>query len=636
MAECEEDGMKNELAGARGAAGGAGDVAGADGTGVPGDTGDARPVAPSGPAGGASSTRVNAAAIAAAAYAATAAAAATWAQVTRNTQHHNSDTITTPRSWYGRRGPDFGRRAPRYRLYFSPDEDTDNLINCCLEVDMASQQRRMYHEFVIESGTVSLPEIHPQLGPIYHPHGYTPFALPLVKDFYREDPEVTAMTNHKITMWRENNETSISRLWSTSVGRTVRPVFALQHVLRNFPGMMNIIRRHGFTRPTPIQSQAWPVIMKGEDMIAVVPTGRGKTLAFIIPAFIHINGQLIQRDKKDGPMVLILALNREQVEDINREILKYKYDNITSVCLYYNRRNNKKQIRALKRGADIVVATPRRFHDLVMAEHVKTSNLSYIVVYEADKMLEMGYEGEIIQALAKVRPDKQTVTISTTWPYEVRRVAQQFMNDPLVVRVGGLNIDSISPVTPKFKFLKAANKLPALLKFINKTLKQDTIIFCGDYETASQIATALLHNGIEYISLPDDRVKEIDGSINIILATDVLVDELVQIRIMTNVVNYDFPPNMEEYVSRIGLTGNGAALTFITKKDIVHAKDLAKVLEAADKIVPDELAKMVDSCNVLKLVEDIRAREAGAGGSDSRSRRGKGKYRRGLWPRYCN
>ncbi|CAH0731819.1 unnamed protein product, partial [Brenthis ino] len=456
---------------------------------------------------------------------------------------------------------------------------------------------------------------------------------PIIKDFYKEDPTISNMTPAEVTCWRlANNDIQVKRTFDDKPGlRPVpNPVLTFEQAFQHYPEILEEIRKQGFEQPSPIQSQAWPILLRGEDMIGIAQTGTGKTLAFLLPALIHIDGQPIPREKRDGPTVLIMAPTRELALQIEKEVSKYQYKGIKSVCIYGGG-DRKEQIKIVTKGVDIVIATPGRLNDLVLARHLNIINFSYIVLDEADRMLDMGFEPQIRKSLFDVRPDRQTVMTSATWPSGVRRLAMSYMKDPIQVNVGSLDLAAVHTVTQKIMFVEEDDKEAALLEFIQNMDENDkVIIFCGKKATATHISTELCLKGIECQSLHGDRdqidreaalEEMVDGTVNILVATDV-ASRGIDIKDLTHVINLDFPRHIEEYVHRVGRTGRagktGIALSFVTRNDWAHAQELIKILEEANQEVPDELLLMAERFEAMKI-----RRERNDG--DRRGRGGRGR-----------
>lgn len=460
---------------------------------------------------------------------------------------------------------------------------------------------------------------------------------PIVKDFYIEDPKVANMPPAEVQRWRlANHDIQVKRTFDEKPGlRPIpNPVLTFEQAFQHYPEILEEIYKQEFTQPSPIQSQAWPILLRGDDMIGIAQTGTGKTLAFLLPALIHIDGQPTPREEREGPTVLILAPTRELALQIEKEVLKYQYKGIKSVCVYGGG-DRKEQITVVAKGVDIVIATPGRFNDLVMARHLNAINFSYIVLDEADRMLDMGFEPQIRKSLFDVRPDRQTVMTSATWPSGVRRLAETYMKDPIQVNVGSLDLAAVHTVTQNIVFVEEDDKEAALFEFISNMEENDkVIIFCGRKATASHISTELVCKGINCQSLHGDRDQSdreaalddmVDGTVNILVATDV-ASRGIDIKDLTHVINFDFPRQIEEYVHRVGRTGRagktGISISFVTRGDWAHARELIKILEEANQEIPEELLSMAERFEAMKIRRD---RDGGGGGRGRGGRGGRGR-----------
>ncbi|KAG7309274.1 hypothetical protein JYU34_005215 [Plutella xylostella] len=460
---------------------------------------------------------------------------------------------------------------------------------------------------------------------------------PIIKDFYKEDPEVANMSSEEVKRWRlANNDIQVKRTFDDKPGLKPipNPVLTFEQAFRDYPEILEEIYKQDFKTPSPIQSQAWPILLSGEDLIGIAQTGTGKTLAFLLPALIHIEGQPTPREQREGPTVLIMAPTRELALQIEKECSKYQYRGIKSVCLYGGG-DRKEQIKVVAKGVDIVIATPGRLNDLVMARHLSIINFSYIVLDEADRMLDMGFEPQIRKSLFDVRPDRQTVMTSATWPSGVRRLAESYMKDPIAVNVGSLDLAAVHTVTQQVMFVEEDDKEEALMEFLmNMDPNDKVIVFCGKKATATHIYTELCLKGINCQALHGDRDQSdreaaleemVDGTVNILIATDV-ASRGIDIKNLTHVVNMDFPRHIEEYVHRVGRTGRagrtGIALSFMARNDWAHARELIKIMEEANQEVPDELEQMAQRFEAMKL----RRGDRDGGGRGGRGGRGRGGY----------
>merc|ERR1712176_274086 len=200
------------------------------------------------------------------------------------------------------------------------------------------------------------------------------------------------------------------------------------------------VQRAGFKEPTPIQIQGWPIALLGRDMVGIAETGSGKTLAFLLPAIVHINAQPYL-SKGDGPIVIVLAPTRELACQIQEECNRFgKSSKIKNTCCYGGV-PRRPQSEDLKEGVEIVIATPGRMIDFLEAGDTNLKRVTYLVLDEADRMLDMGFEPQVRKITSQVRPDRQTLTWSATWPREVQRLARDLCKEnPVHINVGSLDL----------------------------------------------------------------------------------------------------------------------------------------------------------------------------------------------------
>lgn len=224
-----------------------------------------------------------------------------------------------------------------------------------------------------------------------------------------EDPEVALMAREEVDKFKMSHNNIMTSHYKEGDERPIpNPVTTFKHAFAHYPQILEAVEGQGFSEPSPIQCQAWPILLKGYDLIGIAQTGTGKTLAFLLPALVHIEGQPTPRKERDGPTVLVMAPTRELAQQIEREVRKFPYHGITCVCVYGGG-DRRQQIGTVAKGVEIVVATPGRLFDLMSAGALKTSSVSYCVLDEADRMLDLGFEPQIKKILNDVRPDRQMI-----------------------------------------------------------------------------------------------------------------------------------------------------------------------------------------------------------------------------------
>ncbi|XP_071597651.1 probable ATP-dependent RNA helicase DDX43 isoform X3 [Heliangelus exortis] len=387
---------------------------------------------------------------------------------------------------------------------------------------------------------------------------------PIEKNFYKESSSTASMSQEEVELWRkENNNIICDDLKEGEKRRIPNPVCKFEDVFEPYPDIMANIRKVGFQKPTPIQSQAWPIILQGMDVIGIAQTGTGKTLAYLMPGFIHLTSQPISRDQRGGPGMLVLTPTRELALQVEAECSKYTYKGIKSICIYGGG-DRKGQIDVVTKGVDIVIATPGRLNDLQMNNFVNLKSITYLVLDEADRMLDMGFEPQIMKILIDVRPDRQTIMTSATWPDGVRRLAKSYLKNPMIVYVGTLDLTAVNTVEQRVIVIAEEEKKAFMQCFVESMKPKDkVIIFVGKKLTADDIASDFGLQGIPVQSLHGnreqcDREQALDdfktGKVRILVATD-LASRGLDVHDITHVFNFDFPRNIEEYVHRVGRTG---------------------------------------------------------------------------------
>ncbi|KAJ4948091.1 hypothetical protein JOQ06_019631, partial [Pogonophryne albipinna] len=330
---------------------------------------------------------------------------------------------------------------------------------------------------------------------------------PLKKNFYTVAESVSILSAEEVIEWRkENNNIFVDDLLEEGEKRPFpNPCRTFLEAFKLFPEIMENIDRVGFEKPTPIQSQTWPVSLSGDDVIAIAQTGTGKTLAYLLPGFIHMDGQVVPRSKRGGPGMLVLTPTRELALQIEQECSKYSFKGYKSVCIYGGG-DRRAQINAVRSGVDIVIATPGRLNDLQMNELINLRSITYLVLDEADRMLDMGFEPQIMKILIDIRPDRQTIMTSATWPTGVRRLAKSYLKNPMMVYVGTLDLAAVNTVDQTVLIVHEEDKKSYLFDFIRNMLPEEKVlIFVGKKIVCDDLASDMCLQGMAVQSLHGDR-----------------------------------------------------------------------------------------------------------------------------------
>ncbi|XP_015901511.3 DEAD-box ATP-dependent RNA helicase 5 [Ziziphus jujuba] len=363
-----------------------------------------------------------------------------------------------------------------------------------------------------------------------------------------------------------------------------------------------------FDSPSLIQSRAWPFLLDGRDFIGIAATGSGKTLAFGVPAIMHVLKKRKGKFSKGrNPLCLVLSPTRELAQQISDVLSDAgKPCGVESVCLYGGTSKGP-QISSLKSGVDIVIGTPGRLKDLIDIGVCCLKEVTFGVLDEADRMLDMGFEPEVRYILGQTYSARQMVMFSATWPLSVHRLAQEFMDpNPVKVVIGSEDLAANHDVMQIVEVLDERSRdvrLIALLEKYHKSQRNRVLVFVLYKAEAPRIENLLQKGGWKAVSIhgnkpQHERTKALSlfktGSCPLMIATDVAARGL-DIPDVEVVINYSFPLTTEDYVHRIGRTGRagkkGVAHTFFTPQNKGLAGELVNVLREAAQIVPDALLK---------------------------------------------
>jgi len=370
--------------------------------------------------------------------------------------------------------------------------------------------------------------------------------------------------------------------------------------------VLQIIQKHNLEAPFAIQKQALPAIMCGRDVIGVAKTGSGKTLAFLLPMFRHIQDQPPLRDG-DGPIGLVMAPMRELAFQIHNEAKKFTKGLGLRVACVYGGAGVADQIADLKRGAEIVVCTPGRMIDILCMQAGKLINLkrvTLVVMDEADRMFDMGFEPQIKMILQNTRPDRQTVLFSATFPKQIEKLAKSVLRLPLEISVGEQGTVN-KDITQLVEVHEEHDKFLRLLQLLGIWYERGSVlIFVDKQEKCDQLFHDLLKSGYPCLSLHggkdqvdrDHTLHEFKTLIKTVMIATSVAGRGLDVPEIVCVVNYSCPNHMEEYVHRVGRTGRagrkGTAYTFISPQEDQYAPILIKALNRAQQTPPAELLDM--------------------------------------------
>jgi len=431
------------------------------------------------------------------------------------------------------------------------------------------------------------------------------------------------------------------------------PILSFEKCHEIFPmEIVAALKKQGYEKPTPIQAFSWTIALTGRDIVAIAKTGSGKTCSFLLPALTRIkkNGgpqkapemELVNGRWKPGavkPTSIVLAPTRELAIQINDECTKFCPAVKAKCVVLYGGAAKGDQLRALRGGADIVVATPGRINDFLdpppgFSAPVSASSATYVVLDEADRMLDMGFEPQIKKIIKLCPHARQTLFYSATWPKAVQKIAANFTTKPIQVSIGEGGTGKLTAnklITQVVQVCTEDEKFDNCMQAMGELQEKDTcIVFCGTKRRCDFLDRKLRQSGIHSCGAIHgdkdqyEREKSLDnfrkGRGNVLVATDVAARGL-DIPGVAMVLIYDFPGAVEDYVHRIGRTGRagktGIAHTLFTKEDAQQARELVQIMEGADQTVPPELQALV------------RTKGGGGGGGGGRWSGGRGRGGRG-------
>src|SRR6266516_3544545 len=348
------------------------------------------------------------------------------------------------------------------------------------------------------------------------------------------------------------------------------------------PELLHAVRDAGYTHPTPIQQQAIPLALAGRDLIGLAQTGTGKTAGFTLPIVHNLisapltneNGEAVHRVR-----VLILTPTRELAAQVEESFRKYgKYTELRVVPIFGGV-GLEPQSKALRRGVDVVVATPGRLLDHMERENVAFDDLEVLVLDEADRMLDMGFAPQLNRIVSEVPRFRQTLLFSATMPPEVEALARKYLRKPVVVQVGRRS-SAASTVTHAVYPVPRERKSALLAQLLRSDLLDSVLVFTRTKHGADRVVRHLERDGIDATAMHADktqpqRTKALQdfksGKVRVLVATDIAQRGL-DISGITHVVNYDVPQPAEDSVHRIGRTGRahkeGDAFTFMAPDEI--------------------------------------------------------------------
>jgi len=359
--------------------------------------------------------------------------------------------------------------------------------------------------------------------------------------------------------------------------------------------LLNAVNKKGYLYPTPIQEKAIPVILQGKDIFGCAQTGTGKTAAFALPLL-----QLLEtekdRNRRRAVRALILAPTRELAAQISTEISEYSKGLDIRMVTIYGGIPQKSQTQILRNGVDIIVAAPGRLLDLMNQGFISLDSVEFLVLDEADRMLDMGFIHDIRRITAKLPVRRQTLLFSATVPDEIRKLASSLLCNPVQIN---LSPDSVPPilVSQSVYHVKKENKKMLLTHVLKNDAVEHALVFTRTRHGADKVVKDLLKNGIRAEAIHGDKSQNArdkalkdfrNREIRILVATDI-ASRGIDVDKLTHVINYEIPEQAETYVHRIGRTGRagetGSAISFCSAEEKPYLKNIHKLIHRNIEVV---------------------------------------------------
>uniref|UniRef100_A0A7S2BAD7 RNA helicase n=1 Tax=Alexandrium andersonii TaxID=327968 RepID=A0A7S2BAD7_9DINO len=417
-----------------------------------------------------------------------------------------------------------------------------------------------------------------------------------------------------------------------------------------FPnGLMQFLIDAGFKCPTPIQAHTWPVLMDGKDVIGVAKTGSGKTLGYLLPGYIKVKREEMKPefscDHTAGPSMLVMAPTRELCQQIFEESDRFGKPAAIKTACVFGGAPRQPQVRSLHSGPHCVVATPGRLNDFLKDGSCKIGRCVYLVLDEADRMLDMGFEPQVKELVRFLPPQRQTALFTATWPREVKQVAETLTQTPTHIQVGSSDAQTTNADIRQHvvKIRSESDKMRHLEEEIFPLLQKSgcsALIFTKTKRAAASMHSTLARAGAPIVPLHGDMDQRDrdhslwafkQGKAKVLVATDVAQRGL-DIKNVHIVVNYDPPANVEDYVHRIGRTGRagvkGDAFTYLYDNETGIAMNIMKVMKKSGQEVPAELKEIAHGGGNLTGQWGGRFASSGGGGAEPDGQWG-GRYSQG-------
>ncbi|MEG2232988.1 MAG: DEAD/DEAH box helicase [Bacilli bacterium] len=374
--------------------------------------------------------------------------------------------------------------------------------------------------------------------------------------------------------------------------------------------LLEVVEKQNYIEPTLIQQLAIPHILNNVDIMGVAQTGTGKTAAFSLP----ILEKLYQENNPNQKIkVLILSPTRELALQIRDNIRNFSSDSNFKCSVILGGVNQNSQIEVLKKGVDILVATPGRLLDLVKRKYANLSNVKMLVLDEADTMLDMGFINDVRQIVSKIPSNRQTMLFSATMPKEIKELANEFLKNPVIVTATPL-LTTVPKIKQLLYYVDKNNKFNLLLELLKKETVKSTLIFTRTKRGANKLGDQLRECNINVSVIhgnksQNDRIRNLSdfktGKTNIMVATDIAARG-IDINELSHVINYDMPEKAEIYVHRIGRTARagheGISISLCSIDEKKNLKAIENLIKQQLEVVTNHNYPMIVTKEEVKTV----------------------------------
>jgi superfamily II DNA/RNA helicase len=365
--------------------------------------------------------------------------------------------------------------------------------------------------------------------------------------------------------------------------------------------LLRAVADQGYETMTPIQAKAIPIVLAGRDVMGAAQTGTGKTAAFSLPLLQRmLNHENASMSPARHPVrALVLAPTRELADQVATNVKAYAKHTLLRSTVVFGGIDIKPQAAELKAGVEVLIATPGRLLDHIESKNCSLNQVEYVVLDEADRMLDIGFLPDLQRILAYLPKQRQTLLFSATFSPEIRRLAQSYLQDPVTVEVAQRNATA-STVEQHFFSVTEDDKRRAVRQIVRQRELSQALIFVNSKLGAARLARAFERDGLNTTALhgdksQDERLKALDafkrGDVHLLVATDVAARGL-DIVDLPVVFNYDVPFNSEDYIHRIGRTGRagaaGLSVTLVTRDDTRMVGDIERLIKKKIEIEPFE------------------------------------------------